>query len=82
VSEVIERRLKQAAIALAEAQDYGRAAARLEITVSDLQHLVDELESKLCLHVFTPGAQPPSLTKDGDFLIRAFREALAQHDQI
>ena len=59
MSDVIEVKLKQAAIELADAQDYGQAATRVGITISDLKHLVDELERKLCLHVFTLGSQPP-----------------------
>jgi hypothetical protein len=81
VAEIIEMRLKQAAIALAETRDYGRAATNLGLTISDLKHLIEELEERLCLYVFKPGSQPLILTKDGRFLIQAFRKALAQLDQ-
>lgn len=75
--DFIQVHLKRAAIALAETQDYDRAAEQLQIPVSELRQQIADLERTLCLHLFTPGSVPPEVTSDGRFLIEAFRKALA-----
>jgi DNA-binding transcriptional LysR family regulator len=82
VSDYIDFRQKQAAVALADTQDLDAAAARLGTTASDIKRQIGELQEKLCLNLFEPELDPPTLTDDGRFLIRAFRETLARHKQI
>lgn len=72
---------KQAAVALADAQSYEGAAARLGIASTELRHRIDELEAKLCLNLFAPQSEPPEVTAEGQFLIQAFREALIRREQ-
>lgn len=81
VTEHIDIRLKRAAVRLAEVLDYQRAAESLNLTTLALTSRVEELERKLCIHIFKPGQERPQLTDEGNFLIRAFREALEHHER-
>lgn len=75
--DFIEAKLKRAAVSLAETPDYDRAAATLQIPVSELRQQISELENILCLYLFHPGSDPPAITSDGNFLAEAFRKALS-----
>lgn len=77
MSEVIDSRLKQAAIVLSEVLDYERAANSLNISVGDLRTRIEELERRLCIHIFEPGRIELELTTEGRILISAFRKWLA-----
>ncbi len=81
MSEAIETSLKRAAIALAEELDYVRAAEKLNITNSELRKQVSALETLLCLHIFKPKQKRVELTADGQFLVEAFRKAIAIHER-
>lgn len=81
MSESITIGLKRAAITLAEELDYPRAAEKLNTTSRKLRKQVSELETQLCLHIFKPGQRKVELTADGQFLIKAFREAVAIHSR-
>ncbi len=81
MAEHIDIRLEQAAVRLAEVLDYSRAAESLNLTTLALKKRIEELEERLCIHVFEPGQERPQLTDDGRFLIRAFREALEHHER-
>jgi DNA-binding transcriptional LysR family regulator len=82
VPESIDVNLKRAAVALADELDYARAAEKLNIDSTDLKKQVFELEKTLCLHIFRRRQKRVELTKDGTFLIRVFREAVALHDRV
>lgn len=77
--EFIEIRLKRAAIALADKLDYARAAEDLNLTVEELQKQIAALEALLCLQLFKRVEGSVEVTRDGMFLIRAFREVRATH---
>jgi len=79
VSEAIPIGLKRAAIALAEQLDYTRAADQLEMSSAELRNQVCALERQLCLQIFKPRQKKVQLTKEGEFLIKSFREAVALH---
>ena len=81
MSESIAIGLKRAAIALAEELDHARAAEKLNISSAELRKEISELETLLCLHIFKPRQKKVELTEDGQFLIKAFREAIAIHDR-
>lgn len=81
MSESIPIALKRAAIVLTDELDYARAAEKLNLTSSELRKQVSTLETQLCLHIFKPRQKRVELTEEGQFLIRAFREALALHDR-
>lgn len=81
MSESIPIGFKRAAIALAEQLDHERAAEKLNITSRELRRQVFALETQLCLHIFRPRQRRVELTDDGQFLIKAFREAIAVHDR-
>jgi len=81
VSEVVDSRLKRAAIAVSETLDYERAAELLHISVADLRARILELESRLCIHIFEPGRSELELTMEGRVLVTAFREWLASRNQ-
>jgi DNA-binding transcriptional LysR family regulator len=76
VSDFIDFKLKQAAIALADTLSYDHAAEGLGLTGSELRDQVEALESKICLFTFTEQNGILSLTEDGGHLIRSFRNAL------
>lgn len=80
MSELIPIKLKRAAIALSNSQDYARAAETLGISPSDLRRQIEDLESLLCLRIFDPERSSPELTNEGRFLIVEFRKALARID--
>lgn len=73
---VIELRLKRAAVILAETLDYELAAMKLGVTASALKSDIETLEEILCLRVFRPELEMPTLTDDGRFLVQVLREAL------
>lgn len=79
--ESIDIHLKRAAITLADALDYARAAEKLSIDSAELRKQIYELEATLCLHIFRPRQKRVELTEDGTFLIRVFREAVALHNK-
>lgn len=80
MSESVPIGLKRVAIALADELDYARAAEKLNITSAELQKEISTLESLLCLYLFKPSLERRvELTADGEFLIKAFREAIAVH---
>jgi DNA-binding transcriptional LysR family regulator len=81
VSESISIGMKRAAIALAEELDYASAAEKVNLTSKELRKQVSLLETQLCLRIFKPRQRRVELTQDGQFLIKAFREAVAIHDQ-
>ena len=80
--ESIPIKLKRAAVILADELEYSRAADRLRITSAELRNHVSELENQLCFYIFIPRRRKVELTEEGQFLIRAFREAVALHDRI
>lgn len=80
MTEFIEITLKQAAVALAESQNFDRAAVTLGITSAEVKNRIRELEERLCLNLFMPEAETPTLTDEGRFLVQAFRKALARHE--
>ncbi len=81
MSESIPTRLKRAAIVLADALDYSKAAESLSTTPAELRDQVAALETQLCLQIFTSKHDKAELTEDGQVLIKAFREAIALHDK-
>ncbi len=81
MTEHIDIQLKRAAVRLAEVLDYPRAAESLNLTILALTTRIEELERKLCIHIFEPGQERPQLTDDGRFLIKAFRQAVAFYER-
>lgn len=81
MSECIAIGLKRAAIALAEQLDYARAAELLKISSAELRKQVSALETQLYFHIFKPRQKKVEPTKEGQFLIKAFRESVALHDR-
>lgn len=81
MSESIPISLKRAAIALAEHLDYAKAAEQLGLSSAELKRQVSALETQLYLHIFKPRQKKVELTEDGQFLIKAFRDAVALHDR-
>ena len=79
--ESISIDLKRAAIALAEELDYARAAEQLNITSAELRRQISALETLLCLRIFKPRQKKVEPTEDGQFLIRAFRKAVAFYER-
>ncbi len=73
--------LKRAAITLADELDYARAAERLSIPSDELRKQVSDLEAQLYVHIFSPEKECVELTEEGQFLIKAFRDAVALHDR-
>lgn len=81
MSESVPIGLKRVAIALAEQLDYARAAEQLNIPSAELRKQVSALEAQLYFHIFKPGQKKVEVTEEGQFLIKAFREAVALHDR-
>jgi DNA-binding transcriptional LysR family regulator len=81
VADVIDMKLKEAAVALADTGSYDRAAAKLGITTKELMQRIWTLEITLCLIIFLPEAGSVELTDDGRFFMQAFRETLIRHKQ-
>lgn len=81
MAESVAIGLKRAAVLLAEELDYERAAEKVKISSAELRQQISVLESQLCLHIFRPVRRKVELTQEGQFLIRAFREAVALHDR-
>ncbi len=79
VSEVIDKTLEHAAIALAETLDYARAAEILKLAENDLRAQIARLENQLCISIFKPESGKPELTAEGSYLIGAFRKARAKN---
>ncbi|WP_263358620.1 LysR family transcriptional regulator [Acidicapsa ligni] len=81
MSEFIAIGLKRAAIILADELDYARAAEHLSIPHTELRKQISALEAQLYFHIFKPRQRKVELTEEGQFLIKAFREAVALHDR-
>ncbi len=81
MTESIAIGLKRAAIILADELDYSRAAEKLGVTPSALKKQIFALEAQLYFHIFKPRQKKVELTEEGQFLIKAFREAVALHDR-
>jgi hypothetical protein len=81
VSDFIELKQKQAAVALAETLDYAQAAKRLGIGVLELKSQIKVLEAQLCLFIFREESGHLRLTEDGQYLIQAVRDALSHHEE-
>ena len=73
----IDIRLQSAALALAEEQNFTRAAERLGITQPALSKQIGELESRLGFPVFIRGPKRVDLTEGGQVFIRGCRDAQA-----
>ncbi len=81
MSESIDIKFKRAAIMLADESSYARAAEKLGISSEELRNEIYALEAQLCLHIFQRRKESMVLTEEGQFLVRAFREAVALHDR-
>lgn len=81
MSESIAIGLKRAVVTLADELDYVRAAEKLGVTSKELRRQIFALEMQLCLQIFEPRQKKVELTDDGQFLIKAFRDAIAVHDK-
>jgi DNA-binding transcriptional LysR family regulator len=81
VADIIEVDLKRAVVALETTRDCERAAGALAISEAELRRRVSALEDLLCVYLFRPGAEPPSPTDEGVFLIQEMRQWLDRHDR-
>ncbi len=81
MSESIEIKLKRAAIMLADELSYAQAAEKLSISSGELRKQISTLERQLYLRIFKRRQGGVDLTEEGQFLIKAFREAVALHDR-
>lgn len=81
MSEFIPIELKRAAIMLADELDYSQAAEKLDTTSPELQKQISALEAQLCFNIFRTRQKRVELTKEGKFLIKAFRQSVALHDR-
>ncbi len=75
---LIEAKLQEAAVTLAEQLDYAQAANRLQITPDELSQRIVELENQLEVQIFSKEHDEIRLTPDGNTLVMAFRSFLAQ----
>ena len=80
VSELIDIKLKWAAIMLADELSYSNAAKRLNVTPSELKKQVVELETQLCFHIFLPNQEHIEVTDEGRFFLSACRKVSVLHD--
>lgn len=81
MSESVPIELKRIAIAVADELDYARAAEKLNTTSANLRRQINAFETQLCFYIFKPGEKKVELTKEGQFLIKVFRESVALHDR-
>ena len=66
---------------LADELSYPRAAKTVNITSDAFRKQITALETQLCFHIFKPSQRKVELTEEGQFLIKAFRKAVALHDR-
>jgi len=69
---------KRAVVALADTLSFESAAAILGTTAPQLRVQIRSLEKELCLHIFAPDSEVPSLTEDGHRLVELFRQAISR----
>jgi DNA-binding transcriptional LysR family regulator len=75
---VIELRLLQSFVAVAETEHVGRAAERLHISQSPLSRQIRQLEDDLGLRLFDRERQRIRLTESGRWLLSEARELLGR----
>ena len=75
---MIELRLLQSFVAVAETEHVGRAAERLHISQSPLSRQIQQLEADLGLRLFDRERQRIRLTESGRWLLAEARELLAR----
>ena len=76
MTEFIQDELKRTAIVLADTQSFVAAGKQLGTAPQNVENRIRELESKLCMTLFVPDSDPPTVTDTGRFLNEAFRQAL------
>jgi DNA-binding transcriptional LysR family regulator len=78
---LLEMRLLQAAIALAEDLNYSRAATRLRIDQSTLSKRIAELESQIDMRLFVRNHQTVELTDAGRHFVEEARSAVVHAER-
>ena len=81
MAELIDVRLKRAALALATTLDYALAAELLDLSETELRVQIGSLEDRLYVRLFQLDCKKPVLTDEGRYLIQAMREALSRAGQ-
>jgi DNA-binding transcriptional LysR family regulator len=62
MAELIDIRLRRAALALANTFDYARAAESLNVSKIELRAQIKLLEDRLCIRLFMTDTEKPVLT--------------------